>query len=438
MKKHVLCIILAAVAVSFMFFPTGVSAKETEVKKWTFMVFLNADNDLDEFGVTDLKEMEKAGLSGDVNVVVQIDRFKLPARRYFVSGRHPQSAADDWGLKSKNVAELGEVDMGDFKEMVKFVKWSAENYPAENYMLTVWNHGAGWKKRHSKGEFKGISYDDDSNNHMSTRDLGVGLISIHGVLGKPLDVFGMDACLMQMIEVAYELKDCAKFIVASEETEPGDGWPYDLILAPLYKNAGMSAYELAKMIPQAYFQSYYNAHDDPIDSPYATAAASRHKPQQRVKSTTLSAIDCSYIVPFTDALDAMCEMQIKAIPESRAELQAIASAVASAQKFYYYDNIDIGDLAIYMSMNTRNAEIKDAAARLKMAYKKLVVESKTTGDAKRDSTGLAIYFPMENFNETYSTLNFAKNSRWDELVKLVLASDPIFENDDDPVEDDKK
>jgi len=428
MKKHVLCIILGVFCFSLVF-AASVSAKETEVKKWTFMVFINADNDLDEFGVIDIKEMERAGLSQNVNVVAQIDRFKLPARRYDVSGRHMNSTADDWGLKSRNAGELGEIDSGDFKELVKFVKWTVENYPAENYMLTIWNHGAGWKKRGSGGSLKGISYDDESNNHISTRDLGVSLTMIHGILGKPLDVFGMDACLMQMLEVAYELKDNAKYVVASEETEPGDGWPYQLILEPLFKNPAMTPYELAKMIPQAYFQSYFNAHDDPVDSPYSRKSRpGLDKPQQRIKSTTLSAIDCAYIDPFISALDELGAKLIEKVAQDRGELQAMASAVASAQKFYVYDNVDIGDLVYYISQNTKNAGIKESTDKLKMIYKKLVIENKITGDAKHDATGLAIYFPIENYEENYSKLTFA-HTCWDELIQLVLAAGPVFDPD---------
>jgi hypothetical protein len=39
-----------------------------------------------------------------------------------------------------------------------------------------------------------------------------------------LSIIGADACLMGMLEVAYEWKDRASFFVASEEIEPGDGW----------------------------------------------------------------------------------------------------------------------------------------------------------------------------------------------------------------------
>ena len=430
MKKVLTAILIASLCLGF----AAVTSFASETtKKWTFMVFLNADNDLDEFGAIDISEMERAAVSPNVNIVVQIDRMNKPARRYLASSR--EAKADDWGLKSKLVENIGEVDMGDYKELIKFVKWSSENYPAENYMLVVWNHGAGWKKRSERFALKGISYDDQSNNHITTKNLGAALSAIHGILGKPLDVFGMDACLMQMIEVAYELKDNARFIVASEETEPGDGWPYELVLAPLAQDASISSESLARLIPQAYFQSYLNAHDEPSDSPYSARKAQA----LRVKSTTLSAIDCRLIDEFASALDALSSKLIEAISSDKDEIKALASAVASAQKFYYYDNIDIGDFVYYVRERVKNADVKEAASKLLMIYKKLVIENRTTGDAKRDASGLAIYFPMKDFDDSYLKLGFA-NTSYDEMVKLLLASNPIFEDesDSDAGDDDKK
>jgi Clostripain family len=53
------------------------------------------------------------------------------------------------------------------------------------------------------------------------------------VLGRKVDVVGMDACLMTMIEVAYEMRDYALVLVGSEKTEPGPGWPHAAILGVL-------------------------------------------------------------------------------------------------------------------------------------------------------------------------------------------------------------
>jgi hypothetical protein len=48
--------------------------------------------------------------------------------------------------------------------------------------------------------------------------------------GQKLDVLGFDACQMAAVEVASEIKDNAKFMVASQALEGREGWPYSHIL----------------------------------------------------------------------------------------------------------------------------------------------------------------------------------------------------------------
>ena len=62
-------------------------------------------------------------------------------------------------------------------------------------------------------------------------------------MGK-VDVLAFDACLMQMAEVAYEVKDLADYVVGSEETEPGPGYPYDPFLAGLLGHASLKTTEI--------------------------------------------------------------------------------------------------------------------------------------------------------------------------------------------------
>ncbi|HNY13888.1 MAG TPA: clostripain-related cysteine peptidase, partial [Candidatus Wallbacteria bacterium] len=373
---------------------------------------------------------ERAAMSKDVNLIVEIDRYKKPARVYSVNERDAAASADDWELKSKKIAELGEVDMGDYKELVRFVNWSVNKYPAENYMVIVWNHGGGWKLKNNRVPFKGISYDDESGNNISTKDLGLAMASIHGILGKPLDIFGMDACLMQMMEVAFEVRENVKYISASEETEPGAGWPYDLFLAPVYKNPAMNPEELVKLIPEAYFQYYLHADTGNGDSPYIMAkkCAARIK---RGGGTTQSAVDCSRLNDLASALDELAAAVIEALPSDADVKTALIKAVSHGQKFYYYDNADIGDLIWFIRENTKNVKVKEACQKALMAYKKSVLVSKVTGDAMKDATGMAIYFPMKDFSKAYDSIKFSEK-RWDDMVKAFLATKPVFEDNEDP------
>ena len=398
-------IVLAVVA--FLFAQVGFAAASEPPARanWTIMVFINADNNLDVCGIEDIQEMERAGVARGVNVIVEIDRLGLPARRYSVGEKVSGSPEDDWGLKSKKLAELGEIDMGDYNELVSFAGWSIEKYPAENYMLIVWNHGDGWRKKASGAEaaspLRGISYDDQSKNHITTKQLGLAMSAIRSIAGRPLDILGMDACLMQMMEVAYEVRENVRFICASEETEPADGWPYELVLTPLYKNPAMDAADLAKLVPQAYFQFYLNGGGN--------------------DSTTQSAIDCSRLNDLAGAIDELAAVLVEAIPLDADVRHALDFAVSNAQKYYYRDHLDIGDLFWFIRENTKNGKVIQACQKALMVYRKTVMVSRSTGDSMKDSTGMTIYFPKKDFNPAYSDLKFSSGP-WDEMVNLFQAS----------------
>ncbi len=76
------------------------------------------------------------------------------------------------------------------------------------------------------------------------------------LLKRKLDILGMDACLMSMAEVGYQIHDSAAFTVGSEQTEPLDGWPYHTILAGLAKNPAMTPRDLSALIVKKYLASY--------------------------------------------------------------------------------------------------------------------------------------------------------------------------------------
>lgn len=391
-KKGLVLISILAVLILTFGSAFAQDAADTKAKaKWTFMVFLNGDNDLDPFGEKDLIEMKKVGSTPDVNIVVLQDRFKKPARKLIVNKGAVQV-----------IEEAGEIDMGDYKELVKFVKWASEKYPAEKYLVDIWNHGAGWKKSKAKQVFKGISYDDQSGNHISTPQLGEAMKQIKAVLGKNTDVLGMDACLMQMMEVGYEVRDTVNYIAASEETEPGNGWPYDLILGPLVKNPGMSGSELAVLTVQAYKQGY-------------SSNAS--------ENTTQSAVDCSKFDAVCAKLETFANAMTAKLGDAKVKA-GLKKAASLVQVYAYDDNCDLGHFCQLVNANVKDDAINKAASELQAVLvsvpSKLVLANSITGPGGvKNSTGLAIYLPKTSVASNYKTIMLGKTS-WANFISAFL------------------
>lgn len=228
-------------------------------KNWTVLIFLNADNDLETSGMKDLNEMECIGSDENMNIVVQIDRQKgsrgdtvedgnwIGTRRYEVTKDRTKKIA------SKLVMNLDERDMGNRKELAEFLQWGVETYPADHFVAVVWNHGAGWK---------GISLDDQSGKMLNIPDVlwafQQAVPSLQKVNPKHprFDILDFDACLMGMIEIAYELRNVTDFLLASEQTEPGQGMPYQGTLRPIKEDPSVTPRQLAKLMTSAYVKSY--------------------------------------------------------------------------------------------------------------------------------------------------------------------------------------
>ena len=113
-------------------------SQKAEPKEWTFMVFLNGHNDLDDFGEVNIKQMEKVGSNDRVNIVVQWASLGKPTKRMLIQ------RSETGEVSSPVIEELPAVDMGSADQLSEFIAWTVEHFPASHYMVDLWDHGAGW------------------------------------------------------------------------------------------------------------------------------------------------------------------------------------------------------------------------------------------------------------------------------------------------------
>ncbi|MBI3817521.1 MAG: helix-hairpin-helix domain-containing protein [Planctomycetes bacterium] len=341
----------------------------SRTKKWTVMVYLNAANNLEPFGVKDMNEMEQIGSTGDVNVVVECARYHgkqavKPNSQYLTNPYSDFSGAFYFGLdnspgtrryyilkdqdkarlRSVLVENVGETDAGRPEPLAEFGKWTAENFPAEHYMLVIWNHGAGWS---------GVSYDDNTHHGMDLPQVREALEGIATSLKKQnkdkIDVLDFDACLMATMEVGYELKDTVDYLVASQETEPGDGNPYSDILKFLTQYPESPSPVVAKAVAETYIRSY---------APNGSQAEGSD--QFWFGSETKSAIKLAKMDELRNGVEAVATILQKK-PDILGEVTE--DVVRDARKFGRL--VDIQDFFIKLSQNQKSdKELKDAVARV--------------------------------------------------------------------------
>lgn len=398
--------------------------------KWTFAAYLAGDNSLSSAGERDLAEMRRVGSSPDVNVVAEFDRSgpNLDTVRYHIQKE---------GLNERTES-LGETDCGDPKVLRNFIRWVAKEFPAEHYALILWNHGGGWAPSemdriarkvkcvsYSKGEGsqrshmligrslfrptleefmrrptvreRAICSDDGTGHSLDTVELGKVLAEANTIINQPIDILGMDACLMSNLEVAYQAQTYVKYIVASEESEPNDGWPYNTILRPLVKNPDMAPPDLARLIVNAYNKYYASRSDSwPV---------------------TQTALDLSRMAKLVTPLDKLSDLLINAMPHAK---EKINQAQFTCYPFWDGTLFDVTEFSSSLGKFLKDPALAQAAQNVRSALKpgpdQLVMAENYHGSELDHCAGLSIYLPEKRIrmriSPYYADLDFAKQHRW--------------------------
>lgn len=395
--RNVIASALIALAPLAAFAGDANPPSQPDTKDWTVMVFLNANNNLDSFAPLNINQMEVAGSTDRVNVVVECTREGASeTQRYLI-----QKDTDTSTVSSPVLESLPKVDMGDINSLKDFIQWGMQKYPAKHYMVDIWNHGSGWEKK-SFEIVKGVSYDDSTGNHITTTQLGACLRDLAQKRGSKLDIISYDACLMQMAEVCAEVADGANYQVASEETIPGAGWPYDTWLTQVVAKPDASPAEVGQMLVNAYHECY-------------DGGAQGHM------SGTLSTVDLSKIAGISAAADTFSH----ALVANPANLPKVLEAIRNTQSYAEPSHHDVNDFVDQATATIKDQAVADAGAALKAAVNAAVLSTEYTGSGMAKSTGFAIWIPTytsQSLMSSYKELAWAKGGKWSEFVTTLTSN----------------
>ncbi len=361
--------------------------------KYTILVYLNAANDLDPFSTPNVNQMEFAATNADVRTVVQWKRISqfssdwTGTRRYLV--KHDNTNT----INSQLLQDMGPgIDMGDWHTLRAFVDWGMANYPADHTVLVMWDHGSGWRGRAVGGGGRGVSFDDETGNHIATWELAQSTSHT-----PKIDLIAWDASLLQMMEVAFELKDVTSFVVGSEESPPGAGYPYDAIFGRLALNGDMSVKDFSKV----FVEEMINA--------YGTSS-----------NITQSSIDESKLPDLGNALTNLATLLISKKAFFTVELgNARQVSEHYGVQYGYNDYVDLYDACDEIIVKANDANLTTSAAFLQTRINNAIVAN-SHGDLHPKSHGLAInWSPAGSYNSNYSLLTLALFTTWDDWIKVA-------------------
>lgn len=214
----------------------------------TVLVYVAADNSLSGFALKDLEEMN-AGMAkvedAGVHLLVYIDKGKNPQLLELVNenGTVVEKVVKTYpNRNSVGVAETQEV----FAEV-----FSNSRYQADSYGLVYWSHGEGWLPYPLGAKTRWVGQDTgDGDKRMNISEF-VEILET----APHLDFILFDACFMQSVEVAYELRHYTDYCIGSPTEIPGPGASYDALVPALFYSED-AAVDIAKAYYEPYAANY--------------------------------------------------------------------------------------------------------------------------------------------------------------------------------------
>ncbi|MDA8130038.1 MAG: clostripain-related cysteine peptidase [Elusimicrobia bacterium] len=370
---------------------------------WTVLYFMNGKNDLESSALMDMNQLELSGSTPELNIVAEMGRMNgqeyddnsdgdwTGVRRYLVT-----KDTDTARIASPVLEHRAAADMGSWKELADFLRWAKAAYPARRYALVLWDHGNGWEPvdQANAGGFydlKGFSLDEETGHEFSLPQMAEALRRAGGV-----DFLMLDGCNMGMAEVAYELKDSARAMTASEETEPGVVVRYAQFLGMLNARPQMDAEELASNTVKTYRDFFLGMAGDNEGAP-----------------ATQSAVRLYEMRAFREKLDAWAGAAMKADPA------ALRLAAARAKFFGEYAPYkDLCDFVSLAGEASGDPRLKALGRELVSFVKDRLVIENWAQDAV--SHGVAIDVPS-SYDDLYDGLSLSRDSVWDDFARLMAS-----------------
>ncbi|MCY7344796.1 MAG: clostripain-related cysteine peptidase [Pyrinomonadaceae bacterium] len=429
------------------------------MKKWTIMVYLAGDNNLSEdmiWSLIGMRNAMKYQNSDDyINLVAIYDSGypTVPIQTYHFTNQNSSKELGESVVETEQNGRRGNgnrsVSNNDTAYIIDFVTTHVKKFGAENYALIMSGHSDNFLG-------KTMFYDSNPDSRialpylsdiLNTAKKAIGNNTKY-VGGKPkFDLIGFDSCMMGMLEVGCELKDAAKYMVASQGYSPTDGWNYESILSELIESNG-------KLTPEEFANSIVR---NQITYSYNYNAGGR--------SMCLSCVDLEEIFSLRKSINKLGETFNRILDETilpkndpaQEKNAVIRESIKNlihdthyfSQSFLHEQAVDVLDFVKNLSAgcdlkqkelelvagvtpvdnngiagtlkNNLNS-IKSACGEVETTLNKYLKYKRLSGPEYQFSEGVSIFFPwtLLAYNmvyHNYNELKFSKNSGWLKFIE---------------------
>lgn len=384
-----------------------------EKQKWTLMFFFASDNTLSPAMLYQLKSIKTAGFQVNTNVLAHFDPYEpgAPSVIFEINkkekeGQTKSRIGDEKDPIIRDLAgdqvlpAITPVDDGrDYassytgdnisaeQALTNFLTFCREHYPAENYMLFLVGHGM---------VVGGDAFLPDDNP-----DSGISLVRLGKVLedfrdavpkGEVLQLIGMHSCSMSALEVAYQLKGTANYMLGSEGISFVGAWPYRQMLQKIFcaiEKAPRREVRVQNLVEDLYELCLLNGADF-IFAGYSSDLCLCSLAPNRVKT-------------LTEPIQTLSRALQTALDDERAR-ELILLAHLKAQSYFQEAYTDLSDFCLCLSQNCDESIpvqqlLKTACESVIEALfptdpiRSPIIKADFVGPDCQYSNGLSIYFP---------------------------------------------
>ncbi len=317
------------------------------------------------FASGDLGELMEVQLPENVNVVIETGGSSEWQNDVIDASKLQRWVYNSEGLML--VDEQPSASMGEAQTLADFLSFAKTNYPAEKTAVVFWNHGG--------GSVSGASFDELYGFDSLTLDEMYAAFSSvwePSAENQPLELVGFDTCLMATVDVANTFSDLAHYLVASEETEPANGWYYSQWVGALAQDTSMDGAELGKVICDAYY-----------------AGCEEVGTQD---NTTLSLTDLSKVGPLLEAYESFGAEALAAACTDPAFFSQFGRVAAQSENYGgntkeqgYTNMVDLGHMA------RQSAGMLSSSQSVLDALNDCVLYQ-VGGQYRTEATGLSCYY----------------------------------------------
>ena len=351
---------------------------ETTHSDWAVYWYLCGSDLETNYGsaTDDLMEMLEVQLPENVNVVIQTGGA-CEWQNYDMDADKTQR----WVYNSEGLFLIDEKEsqnMGLAETLQEFLEFANTYYPADKVAVTFWNHGG--------GSVTGAAFDENYGyDSLNLEEMYQAFDAVWpaDTENPALELIGFDTCLMATIDVAATFQNFSKYLVASEELEPGNGWLYSGWMGALANNPSMDGAELGRAICDTYYEGCEQV---------GTEA-----------QTTLSLTDLTKLTPLLEAYESFGQEALMAAVEDSGFFAQLARAAKESENYGgntreqgYSNMVDLGHFA------RSTAWMLPTAQKVQDALEDCVLYQ-VSGAYRTEATGLSCYYSyngdIKDFNK---------------------------------------